>query len=126
MVSALIALAVWAVIGVGCVVSDGMGHTRGPAERLLRWLVARSAAVLPLPPVPMAPWGPVVPGVVPGGLGPRVVPGVVPGGLVPRVVPGVVPGGLVPPSGRVPLNGVGGARGVRGYYGPPENDRRSK
>ena len=122
-VSALIALAVWAVIGVGCVVSDGMGHTRGPAERLLRWLVARSAAVLPLPPVPMAPWGPVVPGVAPWG---PVVPGVVPGGLVPRVVPGVVPGGLVPPSGRVPPNGVGGARGVRGYYGPPENDRRSK
>ena len=56
-VSALIALAVWALIGVGCVVSDAMGRTRGPAERLLRWVVARTAWTLPLPKLPMSIYG---------------------------------------------------------------------
>ena len=52
-VAGLIALGVWALIGVGCVLSDFRGATRGPAERFLRWLVARSAHALPLPPLPM-------------------------------------------------------------------------
>ena len=56
-VSALIALAVWALIGVGYVVSDAMGRTRGPAERLLRWVVARTAWTLPLPKLPMSIYG---------------------------------------------------------------------
>ena len=63
-VSGLIALGVWAVIGIGCVVSDVMGATRGPAERVLRWLVARTASALPLPALPVAPmgpWGPMPP-----------------------------------------------------------------
>lgn len=60
-VSGLIALGVWVVIGIGCVVSDAMGAARGPAERLLRWLVARSASTLPLPALPPAPMGPWVP-----------------------------------------------------------------
>ena len=61
-VSALIALAVWALIGVGCVISDAMGRTRGPAERLLRWLVARTAWTLPLPKLPMSIYGAPTPG----------------------------------------------------------------
>ena len=63
-VAGLIALGVWAVIGIGCVVSDVMGATRGPAERVLRWLVARTASALPLPALPVAPmgpWGPMPP-----------------------------------------------------------------
>ena len=68
-VAGLIALGVWAVIGIGCVVSDVMGATRGPAERVLRWLVARTASALPLPALPlpalpvapMGPWGPMPP-----------------------------------------------------------------
>jgi putative membrane protein len=63
-VSALIALAVWALIGVGCVISDAMGRTRGPAERLLRWLVARTAWTLPLPKLPMSIYGAPTPGAV--------------------------------------------------------------
>ena len=61
-VSALIALAVWALIGIGCVISDAMGRTRGPAERLLRWLVARTAWTLPLPKLPMSIYGAPTPG----------------------------------------------------------------
>ena len=63
-VAGLIALGVWAVIGIGCVVSDVAGATRGPAERVLRWLVARTAWALPLPALPVAPmglWGPMPP-----------------------------------------------------------------
>ena len=69
-VCGLIALGVWALIGVGCVISDAVGATRGPAERLLRWLVARSAFALALPalppaiyagPVPTGPTGPTGP-----------------------------------------------------------------
>ena len=68
-VAGLIALGVWAVIGIGCVVSDVVGATRGPAERVLRWLVARTASALPLPALPlpalpvapMGPWGPMPP-----------------------------------------------------------------
>lgn len=63
-VSALIALAVWALIGVGCVISDAMGRTRGPAERLLRRLVARTARTLPLPKLPMSIYGAPTPGAV--------------------------------------------------------------
>ena len=76
-VAGLIALGVWAVIGIGCVVSDVMGATRGPAERVLRWLVARTASALPLPALPVAPmgpWGPMPPA-GPGMPGAPFVPG---------------------------------------------------
>ena len=76
-VAGLIALGVWAVIGIGCVVSDVVGATRGPAERVLRWLVARTASALPLPALPVAPmgpWGPMPPA-GPGMPGAPFVPG---------------------------------------------------
>ena len=96
-VAGLIALGVWAVIGIGCVVSDVMGATRGPAERVLRWLVARTASALPLPALPVAPmgpWGPMPPA-GPGMLGAPFVPGTpkamgVPGAPLPPTV-GVAP-----------------------------------
>ena len=96
-VAGLIALGVWAVIGIGCVVSDVMGATRGPAERVLRWLVARTASALPLPALPVAPmgpWGPMPPA-GPGMPGAPFVPGTpnamgVPGAPLPPTV-GVAP-----------------------------------
>ena len=64
-VSGLIALVVWALIGLGCVIAEAMGSSRGPAEWALRWLVAKSAKKRPMPsfmPVPVvssdAPAGP--------------------------------------------------------------------
>ena len=55
-VSGLIALVVWALIGLGCVIAEAMGSSRGPAEWALRWLVAKSAKKRPMPafvPVPV-------------------------------------------------------------------------
>ena len=54
-VSGLIALVVWALIGIGCVIAEALGSSRGPAEWALRWLVAKSAKKRPMPafvPVP--------------------------------------------------------------------------
>lgn len=54
-VSGLIAAAVWALIGLGCVIAEALGSSRGPAEWALRWLVAKSARKRPMPtfvPVP--------------------------------------------------------------------------
>ena len=48
-VSGLIALVVWALIGIGCVIAEALGSSRGPAEWALRWLVAKSARRRPLP-----------------------------------------------------------------------------
>ena len=53
--SGLIALGVWALIGLGCVIAEAFGSSRGPAEWALRWLVAKSAKKRPMPafvPVP--------------------------------------------------------------------------
>lgn len=52
-VGGLIALCVWAFIGIGCVLAEAAGSSRGPAERALRGLVSRSARPLPLPSLPM-------------------------------------------------------------------------
>jgi putative membrane protein len=55
-VSGLIALVVWALIGLGCAIAEALGSTRGPAEWALRWLVAKSAKKRPMPafvPVPV-------------------------------------------------------------------------
>ena len=55
-VSGLIALGVWALIGLGCAIAEAMGSSRGPAEWALRWLVAKSAKKRPMPafvPVPV-------------------------------------------------------------------------
>ncbi|EWC99460.1 PF04235 family protein [Actinomyces sp. ICM54] len=55
-VSGLIALVVWALIGLGCAIAEAMGSSRGPAEWALRWLVAKSAKKRPMPafvPVPV-------------------------------------------------------------------------
>ena len=55
-VSGLIALVVWALIGLGCVIAEASGSSRGPAEWALRWLVAKSAKKRPMPvfvPVPV-------------------------------------------------------------------------
>ena len=55
-VSGLIALVVWALIGLGCVIAEAMGSSRGPAEWVLRWLVVKSAKKRPMPvfvPVPV-------------------------------------------------------------------------
>ena len=75
-VSGLIALVVWALIGLGCVIAEAMGSSRGPAEWALRWLVAKSAKKRPMPsfmPVPVvssdAPAGPALASSVPVGLG---------------------------------------------------------
>ncbi len=43
---------------------DAMGCTRGPAERLLRWLVARTARTPPPPKLPMSIYGAPTPGAV--------------------------------------------------------------
>ena len=54
-VPGLIALGVWALIGLGCVIAEAFGSSRGPAEWALRWLVAKSAKKRPMPtfvPVP--------------------------------------------------------------------------
>ena len=54
-VSGLIALGVWVLIGLGCVIAEAFGSSRGPAEWALRWLVAKSAKKRPMPafvPVP--------------------------------------------------------------------------
>lgn len=51
-VAALVALGVWALIGLGCAVAEACGTSRGPAEWALRWLVAWSARPLPKPTVP--------------------------------------------------------------------------
>ena len=54
-VSGLIALGVWALIGLGCVIAEAFGSSRGPAEWALRWLVAKSAKKRAMPafvPVP--------------------------------------------------------------------------
>ena len=54
-VSGLIALVVWALIGLGCAIAEAMGSSRGPAEGALRWLVTKSARKRPMPafvPVP--------------------------------------------------------------------------
>ena len=54
-VSGLIAAGVWALIGLGCVIAEALGSSRGPAEWALRWLVAKSAKKRPMPafvPVP--------------------------------------------------------------------------
>ena len=54
-VSGLIALVVWALIGLGCAIAEAMGSSRGPAEWALRWLVRKSARKRPMPafvPVP--------------------------------------------------------------------------
>ena len=51
---ALIALGVWVVIGIGCILAEVRGSSRGPAERALRSLVARSARPLPMPALPVA------------------------------------------------------------------------
>ena len=54
-VSGLIALGVWALIGLGCVIAEVLGSSRGPAEWALRWLVVKSAKKRPMPsfvPVP--------------------------------------------------------------------------
>ena len=48
-VSGLIAAAVWALIGLGCVIAEAWGSSRGPAEWALRWLVAKSARKRPMP-----------------------------------------------------------------------------
>ena len=48
-VSGLIALGVWALIGLGCVIAEALGSSRGPAEWALRWLVAKSAKKRPMP-----------------------------------------------------------------------------
>ena len=56
-VSGLIALGVWALIGIGCVIAEAVGSSRGPAEWALRWLVTRSARTLPLPDLPLVPGG---------------------------------------------------------------------
>lgn len=48
-VSGLIALGVWVLIGLGCVIAEALGSSRGPAEWALRWLVAKSAKKRPLP-----------------------------------------------------------------------------
>lgn len=48
-VSGLIALVVWALIGIGCVIAEALGSSRGPAEWALRWLVAKSAKKRPMP-----------------------------------------------------------------------------
>ena len=55
-VSGLIALVVWALIGLGCAIAEALGSSRGPAEWALRWLVAKSAKKRPMPafvPVPV-------------------------------------------------------------------------
>ena len=108
-VAGLIALGVWAVIGIGCVVSDVMGATRGPAERVLRWLVARTASALPLPALPVAPigpWGPMPPA-GPGMPGAPFVPGApfAPGAPLAPGAPNAMgaPGAPLPPTvGAVP------------------------
>ena len=82
-VSGLIALGVWALIGIGCVIAEGAGSSRGPAEWALRWLVTRSARTLPLPDLPPVP---AVPSFMPGAA--PVVPGASP----------LVPGGGAPAS----------------------------
>lgn len=94
-VAGLIALGVWAVIGIGCVVSDIVGATRGPAERVLRWLVARTASALPLPALPVAPMGPWGP-MPPAGLG-------MPGAPFAPGAPNAMgaPGAPLPPTARV-------------------------
>ena len=54
-VSGLIALVVWALIGLGCAIAEALGSSRGPAEWALRWLVTKSARKRPMPafvPVP--------------------------------------------------------------------------
>ena len=48
-VSGLIALVVWALIGIGCVIAEALGSSRGPAEWALRWLVAKSARKRSMP-----------------------------------------------------------------------------
>ena len=48
-VSGLIALGVWVLIGLGCVIAEAFGSSRGPAEWALRWLVAKSAKKRPMP-----------------------------------------------------------------------------
>lgn len=48
-VSGLIAAGVWALIGLGCVIAEALGSSRGPAEWALRWLVAKSARKRPMP-----------------------------------------------------------------------------
>ena len=53
-VGALIALGVWVLIGIGCILAEVRGSSRGPAERALRSLVARSARPLPMPARPVA------------------------------------------------------------------------
>ena len=48
-------MGVWALIGLGCVIAEAMGSSRGPAEWALRWLVTKSARKRPMPafvPVP--------------------------------------------------------------------------
>ncbi len=107
-VAGLIALGVWAVIGIGCVVSDVLGATRGPAERVLRWLVARTASALPLPALPVAPmgpWGPMPPA-GPGMPGAPFAPGApnamgAPGAPLPPTVGAApsAPGAPLPPTG---------------------------
>ena len=94
-VAGLIALGVWAVIGIGCVVSDVVGATRGPAERVLRWLVARTASALPLPALPVAPMGPWGP-MPPAGSG-------MPGAPFAPGAPNAMgaPGAPLPPTARV-------------------------
>lgn len=55
-VSGLIALVVWALIGLGCAIAEALGSSRGPAEWALRWLVAKSAKKRAMPafvPVPV-------------------------------------------------------------------------
>ena len=90
-VSGLIALVVWALIGLGCVIAEAMGSSRGPAEWALRWLVAKSAKKRPMPsfmPVPVvssdAPAGPALASSVPVGPGaePRVESDESPSGIV--------------------------------------------
>ena len=48
-VSGLIALVVWALIGLGCVIAEASGSPRGPAEWALRWLVTKSARRTSMP-----------------------------------------------------------------------------
>ena len=90
-VSGLIALVVWALIGLGCVIAEAMGSSRGPAEWALRWLVTKSAKKRPMPsfmPVPVvssdASAGPALVSSAPVGLGaePRVECDESPSGIV--------------------------------------------
>lgn len=90
-VSGLIALVVWALIGLGCVIAEAVGSSRGPAEWALRWLVAKSAKKRPMPafvPVPGvrsdAPAGPALALLAPVGSGaaPRVESNASPSGSV--------------------------------------------